>query len=102
MCDSRSLTAEAAPAVCCLLLLVKVSAGWGEGMVLDLPGSRHKGLGDDLVFSARELSLGKAALWTPLSIQGSAQSRKMSGNSGAAQNLSFFFKWKFEEILKHM
>lgn len=82
---------------------MKVSAGWGEGRVVDLLGSRHKGLGDDLVFSARELSLGKAALWTPLSIQGSAQSRKMSGNSGAAQNLFFFFfKWKFEEILKHM
>ena len=80
---------------------MKVSAGWGEGRVVDLLVSRHKGRGDALVFSARELFMGKAALWTALTTQGSAQSRKMSGNSGAAQNL-FLFKWKFEEILKHM
>lgn len=101
---SGSLTTEVAPAAYARLLLVKVSTGWGEGRVVELLVSGHQGHSDTLVFSAQGLIMGKAALWTQLTTQGSAQSRKMSGNSGAIQSLFFFFffKWKFEEILKHM
>ena len=53
-------------------------------------GVQTQRCGDALVFLARELFMGKAALWTALTTQGSAQSRKTSGNSGTAQNLFFF------------